>query len=1117
MSIVQISRIQHRSGLLENLPQLAKAELGYVVDQRRLFIGNGLVTDGAPQAGNTEILTEYSDILNLANLYNFENTDAGYNPQTGNAKAVYNGIAYNGSLYVVVGTSGNILTSTNGTTWTSTISGTSQDLLDITYGGGFFVAVGANGTVIYSTNGTVWSASGAVAYTNINAVTYAASKFVLVTELGQVYTSNNATTWSLQTSTVSVPLYAIAYGNSTFIAGGKGGTIITSSDSVTWTSQTVGYYDILGLRYIVDGSGSNFVATCTNNKVYYSTNGTTWSRALVDAFTSSTTDGTNAYAITSWGDVYQSSTASLVYYSNVLGTQGGIVGTGENFTCIYNNGAGLFTALNGSGGIYTSGNGITWTSRTSGVTTGLNSVYFDGTTWVVVGDGGVILTSTNGTTFTARTSGTTNNLLSVTKGAGSTWIAVGAGGVILTSPNSVTWTAQSSGTTSDLRTVTVANLGGGTYKAIAAGVGGIGVSSTNGTSFGTWISAIANTATDPLGNTVSLSDLNNIMYLTFTPPGGSQISIWMVVGDHGVIAISSNGTSWYTKTTNTYSNFLSAVYASTYFFVVGDNSLTYLTSQDDSTYKTTTVYYGANLLYPDLHDVATGVDSLIPSNYYNILSGAYGYVYSATNQVKYWHNSSAILNSTTESLGYFNSKYYAVGANGQISYSLNGVSWTSQSFSYGGTTTQRSIQKKLDDFVSVKDFGAKGDGVTDDTESINRALYELYVRPTSLSARKRLYFPAGNYIVSGSINVPTNARLSGEGEFNTTITQTANPYIYPYITWVMYTADSLQQIQNQIGLNGAQLPSNITVSDMSLRSLGDGIIIDSANSVQLQSVGFIGPFSNVTTATDTISGNTTAAIKLLGKSLTYDTDINVVDCSLSGFNAGIYVPANNYTTNGLFDSCTFTNLYYGVYLVGTSAKGLTLSNSYMNLVYANGVYASNCTNFVSLNNYYSDVGDHNGGVANPQVEAIYWASTAIGCASIGDNFDRTDYDVITETVGTVEWAYANYLRSGTLQQYSGRSTNITASTTAVINSTYDGFAGNTVIFMDYGIQRNSQIRTGTVKLSLTSGGVYSIDDDYSQSGDVGITFGYNGTDITYTSDGNGTGLLNYAIRYHELF
>ena len=37
MAIVQISRITARKGLLENLPQLAGAELGWATDQRRVL------------------------------------------------------------------------------------------------------------------------------------------------------------------------------------------------------------------------------------------------------------------------------------------------------------------------------------------------------------------------------------------------------------------------------------------------------------------------------------------------------------------------------------------------------------------------------------------------------------------------------------------------------------------------------------------------------------------------------------------------------------------------------------------------------------------------------------------------------------------------------------------------------------------------------------------------------------------------------------------------------------------------------------------------------------------------------------------------------------------------
>ncbi len=78
MAILQISRITHRKGLQENLPQLAGAEFGWSLDERRLFIGNGTIEDGAPVIGNTEILTEFSDILSLSSSYTYKGTRAGY-------------------------------------------------------------------------------------------------------------------------------------------------------------------------------------------------------------------------------------------------------------------------------------------------------------------------------------------------------------------------------------------------------------------------------------------------------------------------------------------------------------------------------------------------------------------------------------------------------------------------------------------------------------------------------------------------------------------------------------------------------------------------------------------------------------------------------------------------------------------------------------------------------------------------------------------------------------------------------------------------------------------------------------------------------------------------------
>ena len=62
MAIVQISQVKHRHGVQSDLPQLATAELGWSVDTRKLYIGNGTLAEGAPEIGNTEVLTEHSNL-----------------------------------------------------------------------------------------------------------------------------------------------------------------------------------------------------------------------------------------------------------------------------------------------------------------------------------------------------------------------------------------------------------------------------------------------------------------------------------------------------------------------------------------------------------------------------------------------------------------------------------------------------------------------------------------------------------------------------------------------------------------------------------------------------------------------------------------------------------------------------------------------------------------------------------------------------------------------------------------------------------------------------------------------------------------------------------------------
>ena len=60
-------------------------------------------------------------------------------------------------IFVSVGSSGTIITSSNGTKWTKSTSGTKAKLRAVTYGNSTFVAVGFSGTVLTSSDGKTWT------------------------------------------------------------------------------------------------------------------------------------------------------------------------------------------------------------------------------------------------------------------------------------------------------------------------------------------------------------------------------------------------------------------------------------------------------------------------------------------------------------------------------------------------------------------------------------------------------------------------------------------------------------------------------------------------------------------------------------------------------------------------------------------------------------------------------------------------------------------------------------------------------------------------------------------------------------------------------------------------
>jgi len=1081
MAIVSISRIQHRRGLQQDLPTLSSAELGWSIDQQKLYIGNGTISEGSPRLGNTEILTEYSDVLTLAKTYSFKNLDAGYNPTTGGKTSKFNGIAFDGvNLYVAVGNNGAVLISNDATTWSPVYANTDKTLNDICYGNGLFVAVGVDGIILYSEDGTTWTKSTSTVLVNITSVVFAGddspgssiNNFVATSTTGQIIISPDASAWVTATSGVSVNLHSIAYYDNFIVAVGDDGTILTSDDSIVWTSQdSPTSYNLRSVQYTND----QWIIAGEVSVVLISLDGENWGYGYTDTFRAAARSSSNINVFVGDGGViYRTSDTALTVCSS---------GTTENlYDVIF--ASSKFIAVGTNGTILDSVNGITWTARTSGTSYDLNGIIFNTSTnrFVIVGNHGTVLTSGSGLIWTSQTSGTTQNLYSIDIWNSATYIAVGANGKIITSPNSITWTSRVSGETNDLESVNVANLGGGTFKAVVVGTNGIILTSDN-TGLN-W-----NSRTNP-----SNEDLHSVKYVSWTYNSNAYTG-YFAIGNNGTLIYSDDSLTWQILEFPTVSHLFNLYFFGNRFWTVGSIGYTTvygdhildietLTSQSlNILYNTSTGYNG-----PTLNSISYGFDYyVIAGQYDTILTSVDGQsFYSQTERTFTLDN----LNTADISKIILGSeKFIAVGNKGLILQSVDGEVWSGISYVYGASSTIRTLQNKLDDFVSIKDFGAKGDGITDDTEAINRALYEIYCRVLTPTSRKILHFPAGRYIVSDGIRVPTNAILRGEGSGNTIIQQTADPALMSY---VMITADSKQQIESQIGFNGASLPSDIVIEDIGLESPGDGIWLTNSSRLSLQRIKMTGAQNLPSTL-----GSYYVGIYIIGSSLATPTDINIIDCYIEKFNIGIYQPDTEYSRNIIINSTTFINLYTGMLMNKNNGivNTMTVSNCVFDLIAFKAIDTNYAKNITSTFNSYRDVANNYLGIGNAINYIIDYGTESIGCASINDEFDRNTDEALTfpwvnGNSHTGAWFGGHEFKIGLWSRQGGETHTLTpgsigASTglTYIIN---DNAFNQRIQYM---IKRVGKTRSGVLQISYNpADNTHSIDDESTENGDVGVTF-----------------------------
>ena len=346
----------------------------------------------------------------------------------GNAVSPYISILSNGTRYVVIGSHGGLLYSTNLTNWTYV------DLSGTGWGNGQGYAFGWNGTrflasngdgIITSTDGISWAYNTSFSTTfptefvsdmatiGSNFVIGASSSIITYSSTGTSWTyvdglAGKLNSWGQDYTDMGL---AMVDNGSILVAVGSDRNCATTSIGNSWTIQngikTVGISGI-NLNSVL-WHGGKFISYGTGARGFTSTNGVSWTAqnslsslwGSVDV-NSMATNGTTIVAVGSSGKVATSSDG--ITWTNQTSLSSTAFGTTNCLSVCY--GGGKFVIGGDNGKIATSSDGITWTNQTSlslsswGSATPVNDIAWSGSKYVAVGNSAKSATSTDGITWT---------------------------------------------------------------------------------------------------------------------------------------------------------------------------------------------------------------------------------------------------------------------------------------------------------------------------------------------------------------------------------------------------------------------------------------------------------------------------------------------------------------------------------------------------------------------------------------------------------------------------------------------------------------------------------------------------------------------------------------------
>ena len=410
-----------------------------------------------------------------------------------------------------------------------------------------------------------------------------------------------------------------------------------------------------------------------------------------------------------------------------------------------------------------------------------------------------------------------------------------------------------------------------------------------------------------------------------------------------------------------------------------------------------------------------------------------------------------------------------------------------------GTSQQRTTGSRLDDYVSVKDFGATGDDSTADLTAIQNAIDEIYKDTDKDDTRSRrvLFFPAGTYRINAALKIPPYAHLVGEGPDKTIITNSGN-------NAVMVTMDDEGNVGANIGNSGATTPTQIQISNMTIKNTVayGGVSLDRVTKAYFNNVKFQGSY-----AVSGADASNSKGVTVTNSTVTYSTTGVIFNqCQFTKF--ARLVDISDDSTHIRFHDCDFSTAYYGA-LLGAEMDGSTAgsingprdvhftSSSWSDIgqqaIYVKPTPGADTgvgpRNIISQGNWYASTVANNfeGTGTFSEVPVIQYDNDE--CSSVMDFFERSD---LRRSDGSSNLNAAPELQGIGIQAKAIKSQTLADNTSSATTiNEYPALAGKGLKVV-YKIVRGTLDRTGELVVSASTNGV-SYDDTYTESGsDLGV-------------------------------